>query len=508
MTYIAIKLQCSCGSRDPFDHPTVCELWNDEMFRDGYFAWDADAGELVDIDTMDDDALEALFDDPGEIEAPPLDELKCRCASPKDYCCAICKVIRDNPSQAWRPYDPSKELAPTTTPKSTAKATSSGGMGWQVDDWGWSKCRHYFQPVLMPSGDTIYCSSSMSANQRSENERPNFGIYFYSGVTPVTLAFYINWPDHNIPTIPINDVVHAAREGLRLAKEGSKVEIGCFGGHGRTGTFLAVMALLQGVPGPEAKDWVHDNYCEFAIEGKQQEWYILAVDAHLRGVEAPPRPIEPVYTNNTWVSRSFKIDGVTHWWEKEWEPKKNYVCHDIVSFADKIWVALTKPITGGEPGEDDGWHEADKKVIEAVDDWKAEQDKVDAKRKEDEAKKTSPSPTDEKKEKKEKRHHLVWRAAWQRDATYDPGDVVSYLGEFYICRKFIFKAFTTPFQAGGLWKLAEKGVVSKAYDPAVVPPDDDKKGLDKVATEEYDTFVEKLKRRQRRDSNKGEEVKA
>ena len=40
------------------------------------------------------------------------------------------------------------------------------------------------------------------------------------------------------------------------ARRGELVEIGCLGGSGRTGTVLACMAVLAGVPPAEAVDWV------------------------------------------------------------------------------------------------------------------------------------------------------------------------------------------------------------------------------------------------------------
>lgn len=49
------------------------------------------------------------------------------------------------------------------------------------------------------------------------------------------------------------------------------VEIGCLGGHGRTGTGLACLAVLVGAPRDPAVSWVRENYCSLAVETSVQE---------------------------------------------------------------------------------------------------------------------------------------------------------------------------------------------------------------------------------------------
>jgi protein-tyrosine phosphatase len=63
------------------------------------------------------------------------------------------------------------------------------------------------------------------------------------------------------------------RAAFARAQAGERVEVGCVGGLGRTGTVLACMALLAGVPAAAAVEWVRKNYDPRAVETvEQEEW--------------------------------------------------------------------------------------------------------------------------------------------------------------------------------------------------------------------------------------------
>jgi protein-tyrosine phosphatase len=53
-----------------------------------------------------------------------------------------------------------------------------------------------------------------------------------------------------------------------------RVEIACAGGHGRTGTALACLAILDGVPATEAVAFVRDQYDPHAVETPAQRRYV------------------------------------------------------------------------------------------------------------------------------------------------------------------------------------------------------------------------------------------
>ncbi len=64
------------------------------------------------------------------------------------------------------------------------------------------------------------------------------------------------------------------RSVLDRARDGQRVEVGCSGGHGRTGTALACLAILAGLSPSDAVSWVRAHYCPDAVETADQEAYV------------------------------------------------------------------------------------------------------------------------------------------------------------------------------------------------------------------------------------------
>lgn len=54
-----------------------------------------------------------------------------------------------------------------------------------------------------------------------------------------------------------------------------RVEIACEGGHGPTGTALACLAVLDGVPNREAVAYVREHYSPRAVETPWQRRCVL-----------------------------------------------------------------------------------------------------------------------------------------------------------------------------------------------------------------------------------------
>ncbi len=53
-----------------------------------------------------------------------------------------------------------------------------------------------------------------------------------------------------------------------------RVEVACAGGHGRTGTALACIAILDGVPVEQAVGYVREHYRPHAVETAAQQRYV------------------------------------------------------------------------------------------------------------------------------------------------------------------------------------------------------------------------------------------
>jgi protein-tyrosine phosphatase len=94
---------------------------------------------------------------------------------------------------------------------------------------------------------------------------------------------WVRWPDFRTPA-STPDAIAALEEAYeRSAAE--RVEIGCGSGVGRSGTALAGIAVLAGVPSGEAVRWVRRRYKTRAAETPWQRRWVRKV----KGPAEPPK---------------------------------------------------------------------------------------------------------------------------------------------------------------------------------------------------------------------------
>jgi hypothetical protein len=103
---------------------------------------------------------------------------------------------------------------------------------------------------------------------------PQFGLYLLGAPSPPTPwpSHWVRWPDFRLPADRAD-----ARRALLAAwqrAETERVEIACRGGHGRTGTALACLAVLDRVPSTEAVAYVRRHYHPRAVETPWQRRYV------------------------------------------------------------------------------------------------------------------------------------------------------------------------------------------------------------------------------------------
>ncbi|MEU6058894.1 protein phosphatase [Streptomyces sp. NPDC047097] len=103
---------------------------------------------------------------------------------------------------------------------------------------------------------------------------PEYALYLLGRRPPETAweSRWLRWPDFRLPADRDEAQTALGEAWRRSATE--RVEIACGGGRGRTGTALAVLAVLDGVPPGEAVSFVRRHYDRHAVETPWQKRYV------------------------------------------------------------------------------------------------------------------------------------------------------------------------------------------------------------------------------------------
>lgn len=128
--------------------------------------------------------------------------------------------------------------------------------------------------VVFPGGRSVRGRGLRDGPPR---EHPDFGVYL-TGSTHREAGWesrWVRWPDFWLPH-STDEAVAAVREAYERAGS-ERVEIACKGGTGRTGTALALMACMSGVPPRDAVAWVRRHYRPRAVETPWQRRWIRKV---------------------------------------------------------------------------------------------------------------------------------------------------------------------------------------------------------------------------------------
>jgi len=103
---------------------------------------------------------------------------------------------------------------------------------------------------------------------------PSYGVYLL-GAPPEPVAWesdWLRWPDFRLPADPERTRAVLIEALRRCGAE--RVEVACGGGRGRTGTALACLAVLDGVPPADAVASVRRGYHPRAVETPWQRRYV------------------------------------------------------------------------------------------------------------------------------------------------------------------------------------------------------------------------------------------
>jgi hypothetical protein len=132
-------------------------------------------------------------------------------------------------------------------------------------------CRHRGDVVEFPDGTRVLASGWFERS--SAEAAPDFGLYLDPMWQVAWPSTHLDWPDFGVPSAvaAADALIEAA---FARARNGERVEVACVGGHGRTGTVLACIAVLAGIPASEAVRWVREHYCERALQEPAQEYWM------------------------------------------------------------------------------------------------------------------------------------------------------------------------------------------------------------------------------------------
>src|SRR5690349_3068601 len=139
-------------------------------------------------------------------------------------------------------------------------------MTWRAEDPG---------VLRLPSGQLV--RGRGSRDPMPAGPLAAYGVYLLGKEPPAVEweSRWLRWPDFRLPA----DAVEAREvfvDALARVQRGERVEFACGGGRGRTGTALACLAILDGVPADEAVAYVRSHYDRRAVETPAQRRFVAA----------------------------------------------------------------------------------------------------------------------------------------------------------------------------------------------------------------------------------------
>lgn len=145
----------------------------------------------------------------------------------------------------------------------------------EVDgDWEWD--------FMLRLGDERSYYSNPSPVTANESAKAVFKEGVLGGDLDVPAVLDIHWPDFSRPHLGKAWWKNLYEE-IKSWPEGDMV-VHCMGGHGRTGTALAILAGLNGETQPVA--FVRQNYCKEVVESDEQIRYIR----YITGLDVTDEP--------------------------------------------------------------------------------------------------------------------------------------------------------------------------------------------------------------------------
>ncbi|SDH47294.1 protein-tyrosine phosphatase family protein [Agrococcus jejuensis] len=129
--------------------------------------------------------------------------------------------------------------------------------------------------VTLPDGRRVR-GRGVRRGAVAPGDEPDLGAYLLGRAPEVPWpSVWIAWPDFRLPRDAAAAVATLAH--IHAAAAEQRVEVACAGGIGRTGTALAILARMSGVPATDAVAWVREHHDPRAVETPQQRRFAETV---------------------------------------------------------------------------------------------------------------------------------------------------------------------------------------------------------------------------------------
>ncbi len=241
-----------------------------------------------------------------------------------------------------------------------------------------SNCQHWQDPITVGPHEVWVSGSSYRGTRKGESA--DLSVYLdlgwvkdipgdvstlgtNLGGSPERDILVIKWPDFGVISLEkFQWLVEIISDALL---DNKTVEIGCIGGHGRTGTLLAgVISDVEGVSARTAIQAVRDRHCSHAVETKAQQTLIFDALGETPNL-LPAPPAKATFSakssdggKSAWLSSP--ATGTKQWWgsqapiEEPLDPDWDALISDIDSLdiVSQPYLPIMCPICGEEVGVD------------------------------------------------------------------------------------------------------------------------------------------------------------
>lgn len=125
---------------------------------------------------------------------------------------------------------------------------------WEAAGRPEPKAHVHRTPVRFDDGTTVMGVRFLGDDPYARQDEPAFGLYLDERWEAPWPHEHFDWPDFGVPD-DLDALRRVLTDLLDRARNGERVEVGCLGGHGRTGTALACLAVLTVTPANDALAW-------------------------------------------------------------------------------------------------------------------------------------------------------------------------------------------------------------------------------------------------------------